>query len=515
MEEKTICIATGAQLPDLLAAVAQELSLSSTEAKHVRLFTSNAFDAKPVNQVTLDAHYSAGGSVGFDVRFSNIRYVQYGNEIVEVPDNDKKTYLHLRNHCMTLFGLTGAPREHIALFLPTPEKVHSIDLNMRLPDIDADSAAGFSLKNPILLKRTDQLKVHIGGAHHIISIAGCKTYEAVAEVIRKVLFPEVASTLSLQLYKPQNVPVDLNLEVKPFSPDYKERVIYAFRTDRLKVHIGGEEHIISIAGCKTYKAVAEVIRKLAFPNATCAQQIQLYHSDKVLVNLDDSIMQSQGTEQVLTAKMISRMVHIIPEGLEWPSDYNIAAVLRNIKSDAQIAKLSNGLLEINENGDVIDTRLIHEVHLLKDGATYLATVHSHIDNDIAFEIRAMLDQNNTFLCLPRKIRDYAAVQQEWDAVFYDPVKDRVIFAEVKRKLAASDFAKIWERFKKLDKPRTLVIVSVIFERKAAEAVLQELAKASSQTEIHLCYPNGTRYSLHANVQEVSRDYEMEAFIIPA
>lgn len=134
-----------------------------------------------------------------------VRYVEYFGEIrkiVSKTEDEIESVLELLDRYKRVFDMSDFPEQHIALFMKTPGLHERLGLNSRLPRIDEDSAAGFSGRYPILVKRTDLVKVTTDGVMRLLSIAGCQYYACVADVIHKRFFQKATCPEQIEFYNP-------------------------------------------------------------------------------------------------------------------------------------------------------------------------------------------------------------------------------------------------------------------------------------------------------------------------
>jgi hypothetical protein len=380
--------------------------------------------------------------------------------------------------------------------------------------------------------------VKVNQSEYTIYIDGCKTYQDVAEVIRKKSFPTLTTVDYLELVNPDSGVIDLKGNIHSDYSSKSVHTIHARRADDIKVKVNQSEYTIYIDGCKTYQDVAEVIRKKSFPAATCVDQILLFDSDNVLIDLGEVFARKN---TFLTAKMMIKKIQIVQDVTDWPLTSDTVKTWKTIQSDAQIARIWNGLVEIGKDGYPVDESLIDHLHLLKDGFTYFASLHPGntfalfaniegmiTENEVALAIKRTLDPQGKFKTLHRKImRPSGGIAQEWDAVLHDPIGERLIFAEVKHKVTTQHIKEICEKFSELstllretktphfeslaDKPRSLIIGGSIFEEKAVSEVLRLTDQINSHGGVQLCYPDGSRYSLHPEQEHINREISHLSF----
>lgn len=148
---------------------------------------------------------------------------------------------------------------------------------------------------------------------------------------------------------------------------------------------------------------------------------------------------------------------------------------------------------------------------------------------MALAIKNMLDPDDTFDFLPKDIKQRGSAK-EWDAIFHDRKNDRLIFGEVKRKVVVQDVVELRKNFNDLDqllkptktdqlkrhadKPRILVLGGTIFEPKAADEALKlrkEIQARGPGYQMHICYINGSRYTLQTDEEVIKRDLSNRTF----
>ena len=346
---------------DITKAIQKTFKLPVEDSAAVRLYSSDDYDAAIVSDDELTVLTQVFA------RSSKIRYVDFCGEVFEVVCSSVlRTYFDFRTHLRRKLDITDVPSNHFALFRMTPDGAVHQELSKALPDIDEDSAAGFSYKYPILLRRTDLIKVKLGSSTLTVSTADCATYKDVAKAIQKAALPVVIPPSTLALWYPGSKLITLDSAIPAYSLGDEKKVLHAVRTDLISVGINGVDYTVSIAGCKTYLDVAEVIRKLRLPTATRADQLELYYGSSTPLDLASRIpTYSIGDEKrVLNATMMVKRVIIV--------DYGAKQTHTEIRftSDAEIRAFSSGLIEIRDGEEDTDSAPIRSLHLLKNGATY-------------------------------------------------------------------------------------------------------------------------------------------------
>ena len=211
--------------------------------------------------------------------------------------------------------------------------------------------------------RTDQIQVNVGSATRAISIADCSTYQDVAELIKKAVFHADQSASWIKLSCPDDGKSKLRNSVPIFPIRENSKVAHARGNDQIQVKIGESIHNFSIAGCSSYRDVANIIRKVHFPAASCAEQIVFLNQWRIFIDLGKTLPTDSPSARVLHASMIVKKVNVI--GYDSQKNYT----LDTVTSDGDILLKYRGLTEIHDGEPVGPP--IFLLHLLKDGASYM------------------------------------------------------------------------------------------------------------------------------------------------
>ena len=315
-----------------------------------------------------------------------------------------------------------------------------------------------------------------------------------------------------------------------------ELPIFVMRTDMRTVNVGEELITISVAGCKTYRDVSKLLLP-SFPQSKSASQIQLSYSDGAPIDLYQALppFSSADDVRVLHAKMIARTVSVFEEGCSGLKQ----DATHIFRSDAELRGFSEGLVRLDEDNEPVG-EIIIEYHLLEENARYVAkpAVKDNfqsfanvegviVETEVAGAVRSFFDPTGTFHVMSRRLRiAKRPVQQEWDAVFYDPINRQLFFVEAKRKVVVEDVVKLYRKFSDLpalmkecsnkvfnlyaDCPITLVLGGPLFEKKAVEKALQKMQNVDSSepvANLFLCYPRGDRFYVAPNQKAIKKDLE--------
>jgi hypothetical protein len=196
--------------------------------------------------------------------------------------------------------------------------------------------------------------------------------------------------------------------------------------------------------------------------------------------------------------------------------------------DAELQTLTKGLIEISNGEAGNDNPPILSLHLLKNGATYERLfeveesfkrwMHAEakiIENEVCLAVKRDLDPRGEFKNLPSELCKNGKAINEWDGILFDPTNKRLVVIETKHKFTLNHILNTCRRFNELrkmlveatnhdskpylDLPKTLILAGAIFEHTAAVKGVTLLKEAyenkSRKNQIHLCRPNGTRFSL--------------------
>ena len=170
----------------------------------------------------------------------------------------------------------------------------------------------------------DQIQVNVGSATRAISIADCSTYQDVAELIREAVFQAEKSASWIKLSCPEDGKSNPQGSVPIFPSRENSKVVHARGNDQIQVNIGESMHDFSIAGCSTYRDVANIIRKVHFPTASCAEQIELLNKWKILIDLGKNLPTDSPAARVLHASMIVKKVYVM--GYDSQKNYTLDTV---------------------------------------------------------------------------------------------------------------------------------------------------------------------------------------------
>ena len=281
---KTITIPVGAEQIAVVEAVQKSFNLPVEESATIRLFSSDDYDARLLTDD--DLH----GSAKVFVRSDRHIFVEFSGEVHRVAYRPGWiSFFELRNHCVGLFNLTQVPSNCLALFKKTTSGVVNLKFSDCLPGIDEDSAAGFSHKYPILLRRTDLIKVKLGASTLTVSTADCATYEDVANAIQKAALPVVIPPSSLALRYTGSKLIKLDSAIPAYAVNDEKKVLHAVRTDLVKVKLGASTLTVSTADCVTYEDVANAIQKAALPVVIPPSSLALRYPGSKLIKLDSAI----------------------------------------------------------------------------------------------------------------------------------------------------------------------------------------------------------------------------------
>jgi len=205
--------------------VARAADISSDAVHSLRYFSYKPCQATSLNRDTIVKSLNSGMHTSIIVASSDIRYCEYDGEVDQIPLSKSYFFADLHNQCRELFGLKEIPRRHTALFQRLPNGAYSfVDLTQPIPSIEKDSSSGFLWQLPIMLRRTDLLKVRVGASEKTISVAGCKTYRGVAESLLEY-FPLASSVDQIRLSYSDGLAIDLDTDLPAYSPDEGVRVL--------------------------------------------------------------------------------------------------------------------------------------------------------------------------------------------------------------------------------------------------------------------------------------------------
>jgi len=202
--------------PGLTISIAEAFALPS---EHIRLFSSGKLLTP---EAVCEALKSNPGLLeNLEVRSGLTRFCEFDGFVVDIVySNPWRNGLAFVNRSRHEFGLTGVSQRHLALL--QGDKV--IDPLRRLPSIDEDPEAGFSVLYPLRLIRTDLITVTSTHAPLAVSTAGCATYGQVIESYRRHLHPEATSLYQIELTDESG---NIIAHDSPVVPSDKPRTIHS------------------------------------------------------------------------------------------------------------------------------------------------------------------------------------------------------------------------------------------------------------------------------------------------
>jgi hypothetical protein len=204
-----------------------------------------------------------------------------------------------------------------------------------------------------------------------------------------------------------------------------------------------------------------------------------------------------------------------------------------ITSDQEIARMSRGFMQVNEDGEPVGREPIHQVHLLTEGARYRRKMladekfenWSRIESrsqekEVALGVIKSLDAEKKFKYLPNVLKCGDGLRQEWDAVFLDTKEDKLVFVETKHRVTLEDVKKTRDRSDGLPnllnkvitqdfkahakKSIKTVIAGAVFDAGAVDLALAE--------GLYICYVMHSRYGLPAE-DVLKQDIRNRTFIL--
>jgi hypothetical protein len=436
---------------DLRRTIAQDFSLTHVDVDSIRMFDSDGFGSTEIYMDELlrrIVHSENRTGISVYARCSNVIYVEYQSKIYEIYLNELRMLIQ---YCDKIPAIREVPL-HVLAFSIVTETGGEQELHEK-PDFKDDTVSGFSVKHPLRLTRTDMIEVKLEQSNIDVIFRKGDCYGVAAE-----------------------------------------------------------------AACTVYKA------------ASCREQIALLHleSDEPIDQTSKIPDWSLGFNRGVRGKMIRRKLSLLTKTENTDDETETVVTEMTFESDIDITSRCEGLVEASiGNGHVI-----RKLHSLKDGGVYVMKPHhsEHFhrweivdgkvrEKEAALAVEAYFNTGSNLRAIHNKIKDkHGRKAQEWDAVFFDDDTGQLFLVEVKHKVRISDVHAVMgkfslihallaetasEAYKTLRVTNiTLVIAGAIFEPTAATTALDH--------NILLCYPNGSRYSVHS-VTEARDDLIKERF----